>query len=246
MIQAAKKHNVYVIWGMTERDRDRFDVLYNTSVLVGPEGFVGSYRKVHQPLDELHVYYPGNDFPVYDTAIGKIGMLICFDKSFPESTRELALRGAEILVMPTAWPMSNVGANPETDNMGYLYDLYDRVRACENGCWFISSNHIGISGDHDYYGHSQIVGPGGDIKVSTGYKEGLVLSEVDLQGEILRARTEDFVGLYMIKDRRPHAYRELASIRHAGPMEVAGQTPLQTRNNTSEIMDVVQQGYAKV
>src|ERR1700719_1477528 len=87
MIQAAKKHNVYIIWGMTECDRDRFDVLYNTAVLVGPEGFVGSYRKVHQPLDELHVYYPGNDFPVYDTAIGKIGMLICFDKSFPESTR---------------------------------------------------------------------------------------------------------------------------------------------------------------
>jgi predicted amidohydrolase len=56
---------------MTERDEHHFDVLYNTAVIVGPEEFRGKYRKVHQPLDEKHVFYPGDEFPVFDTQIGK-------------------------------------------------------------------------------------------------------------------------------------------------------------------------------
>ena len=85
LIKKAKEKDVYIIYGMTEKSAVDDCILYNTMVLVGPEGYVGKYRKVHLPGDELHIYTAGTEFPVYDTKIGKIGMLICYDKSFPES-----------------------------------------------------------------------------------------------------------------------------------------------------------------
>jgi predicted amidohydrolase len=120
--------------------------------------------------------------------------------------RTLVLKSAEILVFPVAWEMNKIGAVPTTDHMGYLYDLFDRARASENGCWFISSNQFSICGEMDYYGHSQIVGPHGDIKVSTGYREGLVTAKVNIHGEMLKARASDLATPYL-KDRRPHAYK---------------------------------------
>jgi len=211
LIAKAKEKNMYIIWGMTERDKERYDVLYNAAVLVGPEGFLGVYRKVHQPLDEKHVYFDGHEWPVFDTKIGKIGMLICYDKSFPESTRELALRGAEILVMPTAWPLTTVGADYKTDYCKYLYDLYDCVRAAENQCFFISSNHVGVSGDHEFFGHSRIVGPNGRVIVETGMQEGLAVATVDVKEQIVKARTIDFLGLCQLKDRKPSTYTMISS-----------------------------------
>jgi len=206
LIQAAQKHHMHIIFGMTERDEDRPDVLYNSAVLLGPDGHIGTYRKVHQPGDEVHVYYPGEGFPVFDTAIGKIGLLICYDKMFPESTRELALQGAEILVMPTAWPLSKVGADPMTDSMGKYYDLLDSVRAFENQCWFISSDLSGIHGEHEFYGHSRIVSPDGMSVAECGFEEGMVVAELDIQQEIVQARACGLLGLNLLKDRQTDKY----------------------------------------
>lgn len=211
LIEKAKEKNIYIVWGMTERDKDRVDVLYNSSVIVGPEGFIGVYRKVHQPMDEIHVYYPGDKWPVFDTKLGKIGLLICYDKSFPESTRELALNGAEILIMSTAWPLSQVGADPNTDYCKYLYDLYDCVRAAENQCFFISSNHSGISGDHEYCGFSRIVGPNGCVITETGPEERMALATVDVKAQIVKARTMDFLSLSQLKDRKPWTYAKISA-----------------------------------
>ncbi|WP_434579252.1 carbon-nitrogen hydrolase family protein [Thermoanaerobacterium thermosaccharolyticum] len=208
IISKAKEKSVYIIYGMTERDADRFDVLYNTMVLVGPEGFVGKYRKVHLPLDEMHIYYPGNDFPVFETSIGRIGMLICYDKAFPESAREMALKGAEILVMSTAWPFEDAESQDlKTDRMKFLYDLYDQARAAENQCFFVSSNQYGKTGSITYLGCSQITSPSGEILVSTGNKEGFVIADVDIKGDIIKGRTRGFLGLNLLKDRKPDVYR---------------------------------------
>lgn len=207
IIAAASQHGIYVVFGMTERDADRYDVLYNTSVLVGPEGYIGRYRKVHQPGDEVHVYWPGDDFPVFHTQIGKIGMLICYDKAFPEVARALASQGAEILAMPTAWALAVPGGDVSTDASTDNYILYDRVRAVENGCFFISANQIGICGDLDYLGHSQVVSPKGTVLASTGYKDGLVTAEVNVREDILDARAYDISGMHL-KDRKPAVYEK--------------------------------------
>lgn len=206
LIEAASRYNMHIIFGMTERDDERPDILYNSAVLLGPSGHIGTYRKVHQPGDEVHVYYPGDSFPVFETSLGKIGLLICYDKMFPESTRELALKGAEILVMPTAWPLSEVGADPTLDPMGQYYDLLDSVRAFENQCWFISSDMCGIHGDHDFYGHSRIVSPIGETLAECGYEEGMTIAEIDVKKGIVSARSCDLLGLNLLKDRRPEKY----------------------------------------
>jgi len=211
IIAKADELNIYTVFGMTERDAERYDVLYNTAVLTGPDGYVGRYRKVHQPADEAHVYYPGDNFPVFDTGLGRIGLLICYDKAFPESARGLAIKGAELLIMPTAWPVADPSKPIESDRMTDLYLLYDRVRALENQAFFISSNHSGHSGEIDYVGYSEIISPSGEVLATTGAAEGIAYAEVDIAREVIAGRTTGFIGLNLLKDRRPIAYETLTS-----------------------------------
>jgi predicted amidohydrolase len=207
VVAKAKAKNIYVIFGMVERDEEKYDKIYNTAVLLGPEGYIGKYRKVHQIIDELHVYYPGEEWPVYNTAIGRIGMLICYDKTFPESARELALKGAEILAMPTAFALQAPGADYRTDYMKYVYDLYDKTRALENQCFFLSSNHFGQEGKHEYFGFSRIVAPTGMVIDEVGFKEGMAIAEVDIKKQIVEAR----LFPTQLKDRKPSTYTKLTS-----------------------------------
>lgn len=211
IIKKAQEKNIYVVIGMTERDADINHKLYNTAVLVGPEGYIGKYRKVHQPADELHSYYHGDGFQVFDTSIGKIGLLICYDKWLPESTRELALMGAQILIMPTATAFSDEKRDFDNDFAYYSYDTFDRARAMENQTYFISSNQIGICGVSDYFGHSNIVSPEGRIVASTGYKEGIAYFETKNIEEDIFWGKEHFAGLNFLKDRRPSAYKMLSA-----------------------------------
>ena len=228
MIRAAKEHDIYIIYGMTERDKKFYDVLYNTAVLVGPEGFIGTYRKVHQPIDEKHVYTPGYAYPVYDTKIGRIGMQICFDKEFPEVSRELVLQGAEILCILTAWE-EFIGDIPENvaSRMGAPYDMFDSVRAMENQVWVMSANMVGKIGGGNYCGKSNIVDPNGYILATCGDKEGIVYSDIDVKDGILRTRA-DFL-LTCVRDRKPETYRLLSS-----GQGLQGWTPLQNAENTSK------------
>ena len=81
-IGLAQKHDMYIAWGMTEQDPDDWDIIYNTLVLVGPGGYIGKYRKVHLPLTERIMMYPGpGDYPVFETRFGKVGLMVCFDKA---------------------------------------------------------------------------------------------------------------------------------------------------------------------
>jgi predicted amidohydrolase len=120
----AKKHALHLVVGLVERDAP---LVYNTSVLIGPDGaLIGKYRKVALPRAEIEAgVVPGDEYPVFDTKLGKIGMMICYDGFFPEVARQLSLRGAEIIAFPV-W-----GCNPRLA----------AARACENHVFIISSTY---------------------------------------------------------------------------------------------------------
>jgi len=126
----AKKHDLYIVAGLFERADH---LIYNVAVLLGPDGtIVGKYRKVALPRSEVAWgLAPGNDYPVFDTRFGKVGMMICYDGFFPEVARQLTVRGAEVI----AWPVW--GCNP----------LLGRARAAENHVYIISSTYTDISTD---------------------------------------------------------------------------------------------------
>jgi len=203
--ERAKELGMYVIYGLNELGGSA-GVIYNTMVLTGPEGHVGSYRKVHVGITEQLTWRRGNDWPVFDTDIGRIGMLICYDKMWPESTRELMLRGADILVMSTAWPMVFGEQDPETNLWAELYRLYDRARAAENSRWFVSSNFAGDMGGARFIGLSQIVDPCGRVVATTGtITPGMVIADVNIQDGIAEANAT-FMGARLVRDRRTDTY----------------------------------------
>jgi predicted amidohydrolase len=126
--ELAKRHDLYVVAGLLERDRH---LVYNVAVLIGPDGnVVGKYRKVCLPRGEVERgIAPGGEYPVFDTRFGKVGMMVCYDGFFPEVARELSNRGAEVI----AWPVW--GCNPNLAS----------ARACENHVYVVSSTYEDIA-----------------------------------------------------------------------------------------------------
>jgi predicted amidohydrolase len=207
IIAHAIHRRIHVVYGLNEAS-DTIGAIYNTAVLTGPDGVVGSYRKVHLGNAERSTWLPGDHWPVFDTPIGRIGLLICADKAWPESTRELTLGGAELLVMPTAWAFA-IDTEPATaidPRWAHYYQLFDRARAAENSRWFISSNYLGHLGDTSYGGYSQIVDPIGTVIASSQQRHGLVLADIDIAGRIAEAEAA-WLGPRLLRDRRPDTYR---------------------------------------
>lgn len=207
LITAAVRHNIHVVFGLTEAGKQP-GILYNTLVLAGPQGYIGSYRKVHLTLGEKYIYRPGDHWPVFDTALGKVGLLICYDKSWPEGCRELTLSGAELLVIGSAWSTYGHG-DRENNSAVRRYDLFDRVRALENSRWLISSNFVGEHGGSNFIGFSQIVDPLGGIVVSSGLDHiGVVAAEIDICAGLAGASV-GYWGPRLIRDRRADTYKVL-------------------------------------
>jgi len=207
VVAHAVARKIHVIFGLNERG-DEAGVVYNTAVLTGPDGYIGRYRKVHISPIEQFMWRKGNDWPVFETAIGRIGMLICYDQSWPESTRELALRGAELMIMPTAWMYSGEG-DPDQDPWSEAYRIYGRARAMENARWFISSNYAGSFGGGHYIGRSQIIDPLGQVVADSGTAPGLAVATIDVQARIEAAHATYF-GPKLIRDRRLETYEVLS------------------------------------
>src|SRR3569833_3508994 len=113
---------------------DGGDDRYNAAVCVSGDGVLGRHRKVHLPAGEVAAYTPGDRFDAFDTPVGRIGMLIGYDKTFPEAARSIALDGAEVLACLSAWPTSSTIGAPRMaqDRQARLFDLYDQARAAEN------------------------------------------------------------------------------------------------------------------
>jgi nitrilase len=184
---------------------DAGDARYNAAVCVSGDGVLGRHRKVHLPAGETAAYAAGDSFDAFDTPVGRIGMLIDYDKTFPESARSLALDGAEILACLCAWPTSITNRAPRMsqDRQARLFDLYDQARAAENQLVLASANQTGALGGMRFLGQAKVVGAGGDILARTWAKAGLAVAEVDVAGEIKRARQV----LDHLHERRPDVYR---------------------------------------
>ena len=123
LTELAARHNMLIQAGMAERAMDG-NIVYNSAVLIGPQGVIGVFRKLHNQF-EWPVFSPGDHLSVFETRLGKIGMFICYDLAFPEIIRAFALQGATIAALTTAWPMK--GDDPETDYYGYTYDILSRA-----------------------------------------------------------------------------------------------------------------------
>lgn len=181
--------------------------LHNTALCVTGDGVLGRHRKVHQPAGESLVYAAGGDFSAFDTPVGRLGLLIDYDKTFPEAARSLALDGAEVLACLSAWPASvtDRASRLPQDRQSRLFDLYDGARAAENQVVWVSSNQTGVMGGLRFLGQAKVVGPGGEVLARTSSKGGLAVAEVDVDLEVARARRV----LHHLTERRPAAYRAL-------------------------------------
>lgn len=176
---------------------------YNTAVCLSGDGVHGEHRKVHQPLREDAAYAPGDRFAAFDTPVGRLGMMVCYDKAFPEAARALAVDGAELLAVLSAWPVSRTDPAPDMadDRQARMFDLYDATRACENQVFVASANQWGEFGSMRLLGRAKVVSPGGEVLAGTGCAPGLAVADVDL-AQVHRARR----GMHHLADRRPAAY----------------------------------------
>jgi len=178
---------------------------HNTAACVTGDGLLGLHRKVHLPLREDRFTTPGEHLRAFDTPVGRIGMLICYDKAFPEAARSLALDGAQVLAFLSAWPCSvtNAAARLENDRQWRRSELWDRARAAENSLIVASANQTGTFGSLRFVGGARVVEPGGDVVSWTGPESGFALARFDVDAALERARR----ALSPIRDLRPDLYR---------------------------------------
>jgi predicted amidohydrolase len=204
---AALAGEIVVCAGFCE---DAGGVRYNSVVCVSGDGVLGLHRKVHQPLREDASYAAGDGFAAFDTPVGRLGMMICYDKAFPESARSLALDGAQIVVCVSAWPGSrtNPSADLAEDRWTRRFDLYDRVRALENQVVWLSANQAGAYGSLRFVASAKVVDPGGEVLAATGVTAGMAVAGLDLREALEAARR----GMAHLRDRRPEAYLTLAAV----------------------------------
>ncbi|GAB2481672.1 carbon-nitrogen hydrolase family protein [Jatrophihabitans fulvus] len=194
--------DLVVTAGLCESDGG---VRYNTAVAVSGDGVLGVHRKVHQPLGEGASYAAGDSFRAFDTPAGRLGMMICYDKAFPEAARALALDGAEIVACMSAWPAArtNPARRLEDDRWTRRFDLFDRARALENQVLWVSANQSGRFGSLRFVASAKVVDVGGDVLASTGVRGGVAYADVELDAMLASARNG---GMNHLRDRRADAY----------------------------------------
>ena len=171
----AAEHGAHLVFGMPEREPGTRR-LFNSSVLVTPDGRAVAYRKIYPanfgPFEEGLYFGRGDALTLVDTKLGKIGLLICYDSFFPELAKAYALQGADVLAI--------VSASPATSK-----PFFDRIlpaRAIENAIHVLYANLVGTELNVVFQGGTQAIGPRGeDLGKATDFKEGTVLTEVDLR-----------------------------------------------------------------
>jgi predicted amidohydrolase len=178
---------------------------YSSAVCVTGDGVLGHHRKVHLPPSELGAFKYGDSFRAFDTPIGRVGMLICYDKVFPEAARTLAVDGAEIVASLAAWPMCRFDPAKRIpdDRQTRQFNLLDQARAMENQVVWVSSNVAGRSGRLRFMGQAKVVDPDGTVLSRTGGRAGMALARVDVRGVVSGAR-----GAFShLLDMSPASYR---------------------------------------
>ena len=216
----ARRRRLVLCAGLSEKERD---IVFNTQVLIGPQGYLGKQRKLHLSRDEAFYYKGGREISVFDIGPCRLGIVICYDNQFPEVARVLALRGAEVLLMPHAARFKPWADTPASEAAArcYSHDFLKKyaLRARENACFAILADQAGRAGSVDLWppdsenqphhaGAALIWGPDGELIASTQeerIREEMVVATLDAA---LIAR-ERALANYMLRTRRPELFGEL-------------------------------------
>ena len=203
--ELAEQHEMVLVVPMYEREQA--GLLYNTAAVIDADGtYLGKYRKNHIPqvkgFWEKFYFRPGNlGYPVFETAVGTVGVYICYDRHFPEGWRALGLAGAEIVFNPSA---TSRGLS------AYLWQLEQTSSAAANMYFVGAINRVGIEplGDNDFYGTSYFASPRGQIVdgAASDHAEELVVRELDLE---MVDEVRNQWAFY--RDRRPDSYESLVA-----------------------------------
>ncbi|MEX0994837.1 MAG: carbon-nitrogen hydrolase [Balneolaceae bacterium] len=183
LTQLADKHNIVIVAPFFERQAA--GIYYNSLVVIDADGsLLGTYRKMHLPDDpgfyEKYYFTPGDrGFQVYETAYGKIGTLICWDQWYPEAARITAMKGADLLVYPTA--IATMPGESDQDKKDFLdaWQTIQRSHAIANGCYVASINRVGLEGGSKFWGHSFVAGPFGQLLAEAGETEEILTADID-------------------------------------------------------------------
>lgn len=203
LMDFAGSNGTFLVFGIAEEDGGKF---YNTAAFLGPDGFIGKYRKSHLFADEKMFFTPGDTgFRVFDIGIARIGIMICFDWWFPESARSLALMGADIICHPANLVLRDCQRAME-------------IRSLENAVYSVTANRIGREerggkSQLEFTGESQIISPAGEILVKMGKNDtGVAVAEMHIskaRDKAIALQNDRFM------DRRPEIYGVLTDITRA-------------------------------
>lgn len=165
----AQKHDAYLVAAIIEAAED--GTLYDTALLVGPEGYIGKQRKMHLWGDEDKRFGRGSDIEVFQLPFATVGLLICYEIGFPEMARVQTNKGADIIIYTSAFGSARY----------YVWDTASKSRALENGVFVVASNRCGQELDTSFGGLSRVVAPDTTILASTGSQgDAVVCAEIDL------------------------------------------------------------------
>lgn len=195
----AEKTKTYIVFGMPELSEKTQATIYNTAVLVGPKGYIGKYRKMYLPthsvFEEKRYFRPGYQAAAFDTEIGKIGLIICYDIFFPEVSRLTRLKGAQLIVC--------ISASPAVRKT--FFEILTAARAIENTAFLAYVNLVGIENGLQFWGGSRLIAPNGKVLVKAKYdEEDLVMCDVNYSDI---KPIETFVPT--LKDLRPELFDAL-------------------------------------
>ena len=208
-MEFARQHNVYLVAGLAERDGMR---LFNTGVLVGPEGLIGKYRKAHLWNLEKLWFTPGDlGFPVFDTPIGRIGLLICWDIWFPEVPRILSQQGADIICSLNNWVWT---PPPLFDDAGKCMASYLTMTAAHvNNVFIAAASRIGEEREARYLGCSLIAGTNGWPigTVASADQQEILFADIDLTSARSAPIWNNLNDLH--RDRRTDLYDQMLGYR---------------------------------
>lgn len=201
-IALAQRLGIYLVAGIAERAGGR---LYNSALVAGPDGYLGTYRKLHLWGDE-NLYFEAGDLglPVFDTELGRIGVAICYDGWFPEVYRLLAVRGADIVAVPTNWvPMPG-----QTRDGPVMAHALTMSGAHSNGLTVVCANRVGTERGQPFVGRSLIVGSQGWTAAGPASidQEEVLLAPIDLKASRRARQLNDFN--HVLRDRRRDIYDE--------------------------------------
>ena len=222
VIQICREYRVFLSVGLSEKEND---IVFNSQILVGPEGYIGKQRKLHLSRDEVLFYKGGREIPVFDIGKCKIGTIICYDNQFPEPARILALRGADVLLMPHAarvkmWEDTAESMSAARNHThDYFISCYAQ-RARENASFVVLTNQAGRAGYVDSYprdspnqphhcGGAIVFAPDGEVIASTQrdeIRDEMIVTDLDTA----RITAERSLPNYTLRTRRPELYGELA------------------------------------